>query len=95
MQHAELYWMPYLLWLFGADVDPRHVYPTEWVFVYEIPSKAITLNTLQGFRTGGITVSIEQNSHEPEKTAFPHKSSVAAYIHAHGQQVLKFQEVQG
>jgi hypothetical protein len=24
--------------LFGADVDPKHVYPTEWVFVYEIPS---------------------------------------------------------
>jgi hypothetical protein len=56
MQHAELFWMPYLLWLFGADVDPRHVYPTEWVFVHEIPSEAITLNTLQGFRTGGITV---------------------------------------
>jgi hypothetical protein len=48
--------MPYLLWLFGADVDPRHVYPTEWVFVYGIPSEAITLNTLQGFRTGGMIV---------------------------------------
>jgi len=54
VQHAELFWMPYLLWLFGADVDPRHVYPTEWVFVHEIPFEAITLNTLQGFRIGGI-----------------------------------------
>ena len=48
--------MPYLLWLFGADVDPKHVYPTEWVFVYEIPSEAITLNTWQGFRTRGMIV---------------------------------------
>jgi hypothetical protein len=56
VQHAELYWMPYLLRLFDVDVDPRYVYRTEWVFVHEIPPEAITLNTLQGFRKGGMVV---------------------------------------
>jgi hypothetical protein len=49
------FWMPYLLWLFGADVDRRHIYPTKRVFVHEVPSGALKLNTLQGFRTGDIT----------------------------------------
>jgi hypothetical protein len=39
-----------------VDADPRHVYPTEWVFVHKIPYEAITLKTLQGFRTGSILV---------------------------------------